>query len=210
VKLHQLFEGDVVKVDFNRGKGVDNPEVEIPKGYERFEVDGKKDSKYVRIIGIKKDGRRDVISVTDPRLAGQLVKIYNGGKADVSIKPMSLMSVFGSPELGALDEAGIKLAEKPSYWEDLELEGYHGRKHGLIDEVKLKRVEKLIGRKLKVLPSSEIYGVKAKPKSPLASIRAMPNDKMFIVTFETPDGVERYLADSTGASKYIRFWSKIA
>ena len=210
MKLKQLFEGDVIKGDFSRGRGVDNSDVEVPPGFERFEVDSEKDRKYARIIGIKKDGKRVVVSVTDPRLAQELVKIYNGGKSSVSVKPVSLMSVFGSPELAALDEAGVRLAEKPDYWEDLEAEGFHGRKHGLIDEVKLKRVEKIIGRKLKVLPSVEIYGVRAKPKSPHASVKAMPNDRMFIVAFEKPDGVERYLADSTGAKTYIRFWSKIA
>jgi hypothetical protein len=210
VKLKQLFEGDVVKGDFSRGKGVDNPDIKAPPGFERFEVQHEEGAKSAKIIGIKKDGKRVQVSVTEPRLAKELVKIYNGGKSSVKLQPVSLIRAFGSDEMAALDEAGVHLAEKPDFWEDLETEGFYGRKHGLIDEVKLKRIEKIIGRKLKVLPSVEIYGMRAKPRSPVASVKAMPNDRMFIVAFEKDGGAERYLADSTGATKYIRFWSKIA
>ena len=193
----KVTEGEVVKADFSKGKGVDNPGIEIPKGYDRFEVDGKK------IVGIKDGVKKVVSSTSDERLAQELVKIYNGGKASTSIKPMSLLQAFGSREIAAADEVGIKLTEKPSYWEDFEDGGYAAKNN--IDQLKLKKLEKTVG-KLKEYTGKEIYGTDAKPRGPLKTVENMPSEDMFIVKFS--DG-SRYVADQTGARTYIRMWQKI-
>lgn len=187
-----ITEGDVITPDFSKGRGVDNPGIEIPKGYDRFEVDGKK------IVGIKGDKRKVISATSDPRLAQELVRIYNGGKASVSLRPVSLLQLFGSREIGAAAEIGVKFTEKPSDWNDFEDEEN-------IDELKLRRLEKTVG-KLKEYSGKQIYGTDMKPRSPLSTVRAMPAEDMFIVRFS--DG-SRYVADQTGAQSYIRMWQKV-
>lgn len=198
----RVSEGEVVHAKFGKNRGVERDSgIEVPKGYDRFMVDGKK------IIGIKGDKKTVVSSTSDERLARELVKAYNnGGKTDSNIKPISMIQAFGSPELAALDEAGIKLTEKPSYWEDFEEDGYAAKRN--IHQVALKKVEKTIG-KLKEYTSKEIYGIdlKAQKKGPLASYQHKPEEQMYIVKFQ--DGT-KYLCDRTGASSYTRFWQKIA
>jgi hypothetical protein len=202
MKLSQLFnplqEGDVVKGNFGAKGPMKDTGIEVPKGYDRFELDGKK------IVGIKGDKKTTISSVSDERLGRALVMAYNnGGKSDVSIKPVSLISVFGSKELAALDEAGIKLTEKPSYWEDFEGDGYAAKRN--IHQLALKKAEKTVGR-FKEYSGKEIYGHDSKPNGPLARVQKMPTEDMFIVKFS--DGT-RYLADQTGARTYIRMWQKI-
>jgi len=196
-KKDEVTEGQVVKVDFTKGKGVDNPGIEVPKGYDRFEANGKV------IVGFKGDKRHVISTTSDPKLAQELVKIYNGGKASTTIKPLSMLQAFGSREMAAADEAGIKLTEKPSYWDDFEGDGYAVKNN--LDEVKLKRLEKTVG-KLKTYSGKDIYGTDTKPRGPLAKVAKMPDEDMFIVKFD--DG-SRYVADQTGANTYIRMWQKI-
>lgn len=193
----KVSEGQVVKADFSKGKGVDAPDVEVPKGYDRFEVDGKK------IIGIKDDKRKVVSTTSDERLAQELVRIYNGGRASQPIKKISLTQAFGSHDLAAAHGAGIRLTEKPSYWEEFE-EGGHAEGRNL-DDLKLKRLEHLVG-KLREYKGADIYGTDSKPRSPLSTVKMMPAEDMFIVKFG--DG-SRYVADQTGAQTYIRMWQKI-
>jgi hypothetical protein len=114
-----------------------------------------------------------------------------------------MLQAFGSRELVAADEVGIKLTEKPDYWEDFEGGGF-AVKHNIHD-VKLKKLEKTIG-KLPVYTGEQIYGMAVKPRGPQAKVKMMPKESMFIVTFV--DGT-RYVADSTGANTYIRNWQKI-
>ena len=196
-KIELVAEGEVVKADFSKGKGVESSGIEIPKGYDRFEVDDKK------IIGIKGDKKTVVSATSDERLAQELVRIYNGGKASTTIKPMSLLQAFGSRDIAAADEAGIKLTEKPSYWEDFEGDGFAAKNN--IDQLKLKRLEKTVG-KLKEYSGKDIYGTDVKPRGPLKTVVKMPPEDMFIVRFS--DG-SRYVADQTGARTYIRMWQKI-
>ncbi len=196
-EMYKLDEGEVIKADFSKDKGVDNQGIEIPKGYDRFEVDGKK------IIGIKGDKKSVVSTTSDERLAQELVRVYNGGKASTTMKPLSLLQAFGSREIAAADEVGIKLTEKPSYWEDFEADGFAAKNN--IDQLKLKKLEKTVG-KLKEYSGKEIYGTDEKPRGPLKTVLKMPSEDMFIVRFG--DGT-RYVADQTGARTYIRMWQKI-
>lgn len=193
----KVTEGEVINADFSKGKGVDNQGIEVPKGYDRFEVDGKK------IVGIKGDKQTVVSITTDERLAQELVRVYNGGKASTSMKPLTMLQAFGSREVAAADAVGIKLTEKPSYWEDFEEGGSEAHKN--IDQVKLKRLEKTVG-KLKEYSGKDIYGTDEKPLGPLKTVMKMPAEDMFIVRFS--DGT-RYVADQTGARTYIRMWQKI-
>jgi hypothetical protein len=195
-----VAEGEVIRPDFSRGKGVENPNITAPKGYDRFEVDGKK------IIGIK-NGKKTIISTTsDERLTRELVMIYNGGKASTDLKPISMLQAFGSKQLAAAENMGIKLAEKPDYWEDFEEYGFAAENN--FNEIKLKKLEKAIG-KLKTYRGVDIYGKTAfgdKPRGPQVRTIFMPPEDMFIVKFD--DGT-RYVVDKTGAMTYIRNWQKI-
>ena len=201
MKVNELVnEGDVVKAKFGKSRGPErHAGIEVPKGYDRFEVDGKK------IIGIKGNKRVVVSSTSDVALARELVKAHNNdGMSDIDLTPISMTQAFGSRELAALDYAGIKITEKPQYWEDFEGDGWAAEKN--IHEVKLKKIEKLIG-KLKVYTGKELFGTSNKPKGPLVSVTKMPEESMFIVHFTDDDS--KYLADTTGASTYIRNWQKI-
>lgn len=115
---------------------------------------------------------------------------------------VSMMQAFGSPELAALDEAGVKLTEKPSSWEAFEEGEYAAERN--IHQVKLKRIEKILG-KLPTYTAKEIFGSDMKPRGPLANA-TFPAERMFIVAFNDDT---RYLVDTTGANTYIRFWQKI-
>jgi hypothetical protein len=199
-KKQGVAEGEVITPDFSRGRGVENPNITAPKGYDRFEVDGKK------IIGIK-NGKKTVVSTTsDELLARELVMIYNGGKATTELKPISMLQAFGSKHLAAAENMGIKLAEKPDYWDDFEEYGFAAKNN--FNEIKLKKLEKAIG-KLKTYRGVDIYGKTTfgdKPRGPQARTIFMPPENMFIVKFD--DGT-RYVADKTGAMTYIRNWQKI-
>lgn len=129
-------------------------------------------------------------------------------RADLVAKatPMTMMQAFGSEEMNILHDAGIKLTEKPSYWEDFEGDGYAAERN--IHELKLKKAEKAMGGKFKVIKGAEIYGTNAKPRGPQVGMKAdvgtLPN--MFIIEFD--DGT-KYLVDVTQARSYIRMWQKI-
>lgn len=197
-----VSEGEVINAKFGKNKGVERDSgIEIPKGYDRFMVDGKK------IIGIKGDKKFVVSTTSDEVLARELVKIYNtGGKTDSNIKPVSMIQAFGSSELAALENLGIKLTEKPDSFDNFEDDGYAEKRN--IHQVALKKIEKTIG-KIKEYTSTEIYGydLKDRNKGMLASYKNKPEEQMYITKFN--DGT-RYLCDRTGASSYTRFWQKIA
>ena len=80
-----------------------------------------------------------------------------------------------------------------------------GKKYA-IDQLKLRRIEKLIGYRPEEYDGEDIYGYAEKPRGTSVKVLNMPEDQMFIVKFD--DG-SRYLADRTGANTYIRFWAKI-
>jgi hypothetical protein len=195
-----VTEGEVIRPDFSRGKSVENPNITAPRGYDRFEVDGKK------IIGIKNSKKAVVSTTSDERLARELVMIYNGGKASTELKPISMLQAFGSKQLVDSEKMGIKLAEKPGHWDDFEEYGFAAKNN--FNEIKLKKLEKAIG-KLKTYRGVDIYGKTTfgdKPRGPLARTIFMPPEDMFIVKFD--DGT-RYVVDKTGAMTYIRNWQKI-
>jgi hypothetical protein len=117
-----------------------------------------------------------------------------------------MMQAFGSKEMNILNDAGIKLSEKP-YWEDFEEGGHYEDRN--IHDIKLKKIERELGYKLPVLTGKEVFGVDQKPKGALASVKGGDTSKfpnMFIIEFD--DGT-RYLVDSTQANTYIRMWQKI-
>jgi hypothetical protein len=200
VNKEGVAEGEVIRPDFSRGKGVENPNINAPKGYDRFESDGKK------IIGIK-DGKKTIVSTTsDERLARELVMIYNGGKVSTELKPISMLQAFGSKQLATAENMGIKLAEKPDHWADFEEYGFAAENN--FNQIKLKKLEKAVG-KLKTYKGVDIYGKTTfgdKPRGPQSRTIFMPSENMFIIKFD--DGT-RYVVDKTGAATYIRNWQKI-
>jgi hypothetical protein len=121
-------------------------------------------------------------------------------------KKITMMQAFGSREMNILNDAGIKLTEKP-YWEDFEEGGYYEDRN--IHDIKLKKVERELGHKLPVFTGKDVFGVDQKPNGALATVKGGDTSKfpnMFIIEFS--DGT-RYLVDSTQASTYIRMWQKI-
>ena len=206
MKVQDLFEGDVIHASFGKRRGVERDTgIEVPTGYDHFELEHTDGEKSAWIVGIKGD-KKTHISRAPIALAKELVKIYNnGGKSDISttIKPISMMQAFGSAEMNALHDAGIKLTEKPSYWEDFEGDGYAVKRN--IHELALKKAEKAIGSKLAVHHAKDVYGT-GNPKGPLVTVKNMPKESMCIIEMENGD---RYLVDTTQASSYIRMWQKI-
>jgi hypothetical protein len=188
--------GEVKTADFSKGKGVDNPGISIPKGYDRFEADGKK------IIGIKGDKRTVVSTSTSEKLVRELVKIYNGGKSELTLTPITMTDAFGSSLMVAMQKEHVNFVEKPGYWEELDEKP--------ITELKLRRLEKIYkeqtGHRFKVYSASEVFGISAKPPGPLLSTRKMPSEDNCIITFN--DGT-KYLVDTTQANTYIRMWLKV-
>lgn len=187
--------GEVKKVDFTSGNSAKDMGIDIPKGYDRFEADGKK------IIGIKGDKRTVVSTSSSEELVKELVKLYNGGKSG-SLKPVSLVDAFGSNLMVAMQKEHVMFIEKPSYWDELDEKP--------ITELKFRRLEKIYkqqnGHGFKVYSAKEVYGSDVKPKGPLGDVKTMPREDNCVITFG--DGSE-YLVDTTQANTYIRMWLKI-
>ena len=192
-----LLEGDVVKGNF--GKGTENADIEIPKGYKSFKTDGKK------IIGVKDDGTEKVISSTsDEKLAQALAKEYNsGGKGGTGLKKVSMMQAFGSAEENILADAGIHFFEKPSYFEDLEKTS---GKYKPITQIMFKKVQKELkknGLELVEKTAKEIYGYD--PSGPLKSYTKKPKEEIYVITFANG---KRYLCSTHGANTYC-MWAEV-
>lgn len=205
MKIKELFEA-VIKADFGKKRGVEQDTgIEVPKGYDRFEVDHEEGKNVGKVIGIKGD-KRVVVSSGHIDLVRELVKAYNkGGKTDSGLKPITLMQAFGSKEMNLLNDAGIKFTEKPTYWEDFEGEGYAAKRN--IHQVALKKAEKVLG-KIPVLTGKEVFGYSQKPKGPLVSTKVQPKDMPPVAIIMFDDGT-KYLVDTTQANSYIRMWQKI-
>jgi hypothetical protein len=193
----------VVQASFGKRRGVEQDTgIEVPKGYDRFEVEHTEGEKSAWVIGIK-GNTKTKISRADLVLARELVKAYNkGGKTDSGLKPISLMQAFGSKEMNVLHDNGITFAEKP-YWHDFEEDGRRADKN--IHQIALKKVEKLIG-KIPEYSAKEVYGTDVKQNGMLGDVKNMPKEAVVIIKFS--DGT-RYLADTTQARSYIRMWQKI-
>lgn len=158
------------------------------------------------------DARRTPAAVArSSRMAGHQFASDIGGSSSnyresapvvTPLNRLTMTQAFGSKALNVTKELGIDLVEKPNYWRDLEQNTVH------YDDIGEAEME--LGSSFKAYGGDEIYanyGGSDKPKGPLASVKKMPAESMFIVQFD--DGSE-YLADQTGASTYIRNWVKIA
>ena len=155
------------------------------------------------------DARRTPAAVArSSRMAGHQFASDIGGSSSnyresapavTPLNRLTMTQAFGSKALNVTKELGIDLVEKPNYWRDLEQNTVH------YDDIGEAEME--LGSSFKAYGGDEIYGPINKPTGPLATVRNMPAESMFIVQFD--DGSE-YLADQTGASTYIRNWVKIA
>jgi hypothetical protein len=200
MRVAEILNETVTKVDFSKGKGFEkHPDIEIPSGYDRFEVDGKK------IIGVKGDTRVTVSATSDPVLAQELVRVYNGGKSSMEMKPLTMTQAFGSDAEEALEDAGIQLTEKPDSWKDFEEGGYYADRN--IHQIMMKKIDRMIGP-LKTWTGKEVFGTDRKPTAPLASTKITPADLGEVAIVSFSDGT-RYLVATSGARTYIRFWQKI-
>jgi hypothetical protein len=120
------------------------------------------------------------------------------------MEPISMMQAFGSEEMNIVDGLGIRLTEKPSYWEDFEGDGYAVKRN--IHDKTLKMAEKAIGRNFKEYSAKEVYGTDM-PGGPQVSVKKMPAETMCIIKMGNGD---RYLVDTSQARTYIRMWTKIS
>ena len=135
----------------------------------------------------------------------QMIDPATGKKVTVDMgkaTPVSMVDAFGSRAMKALNAHGISLAEKPSYWE--ELNDSRG-KYRPLTRLDIKRIEKDLGDKIRTVDAKDVYGTNTKPKSPLARYAVKPTDDLLIVQF---DGGS-YLIDTTQAETYARMWAKI-
>lgn len=202
--VRELFEADDKVVPGRFGKAT-NPDIEVPKGYKSFYTKKVSAKGATAIIGVKDDGSEHRISTTSSEeLAVKLAKEYNsGGKGGTGLKRISLTKAFGSHPLNALEDAGIKLLEKPGVWADLERDN----KYRPLSELEFKKAKNALadaGYKLKTYTDEELWG--GTPKGPLVSPKKMPKEECIVVKLS--DGRE-YLVDNTGASTYFRNWRKI-
>jgi len=120
-------------------------------------------------------------------------------------KKISMMEAFGSQEMNDIADIGIKLQEKPGYLSEITT----GMSSSQIPDV-----EKAIGYKLNsynladvvkkpdFVAADEIY-----PQGELIK-SALKNDNQMFILWD-PETKARYLVDRTGASSYIRNWTKI-
>lgn len=199
-----LNEGEVVAGKFGKATAP-TTDIDVPPGFDRFEVDMKDGDKSAWVVGIKGD-KKQRISRAPEKLARALVDAYNNhGKSKSGMKAMTMMQAFGSQSENALHDIGIKLTEKPSYWEDFEGSGYAAKRN--LNDLTMKKAEKTIG-KLKVWTGKEVFGYDSKPNGPLARTKMDPKDLGEIAIVKFDDGT-RYLVSTTGANTYIRNWQKI-
>jgi hypothetical protein len=177
-----------------------NENIDIPKGYDSFYVKKISDNTG-KIIGVKSDGTEHTISSGHYKLMTALAKEYNsGGKGGTGMKKMSLTQAFGSSLLNVMSDLNIKIIEKPSYFENI-------RKQTSINELQLKKIEKALGYKLKSFNADEIFKKGANDlKNTYPQQDAKHPKESFIVKFQSGNN---YLADTTGASSYIRNWAYI-
>lgn len=140
-------------------------------------------------------------------------------------KKISLAQAFMDEGYNILLDNGIKLKEKPSYWQDLEKDP--------LGEVTLQKIKKLFAKNGVELPEFdawEIYPIapddedamsEADPEDlyvsgPLVRVENMPFKGTFVIrtlpyreSNREPLQYGDFLVDSVGASSYIRFWRKI-
>ena len=201
MKLHDLFEGEVIRGRFGSSSGGDG--IQPPPGYDSFYTKQTSDRVWA-IMGIKSNGAHVQISTTNnEQLADAICKEYNtGGQADTGIESVSLTQAFGASDSQVLEQLNIVLREKPSSFSELEYTTPHYRPLGEFD---IHRINRALGYTLDEIMVYDIYD--RMPRYPMDQVERMPlNEHVFIIDFD--DG-RRYLVDRSGASSYIRHWAKI-
>jgi hypothetical protein len=131
---------------------------------------------------------------------GDVVSLKTGKK--VVPQAVSIRQAFGSEMANSIEDMGVRFAEKPSYWEDLEDGGAYGDR--AVNEVKLMGIQKQLGHRLNTYTTADIYG--SDPKSPQSNVKNMPEESVFIVQFKNG---KRYLCNKDGSRTYIRNWTAI-
>lgn len=118
------------------------------------------------------------------------------------LEKVPMYKAFGRPEYAAIRDAGFHFDEKPGYFDSIQSE---------INVRDLKKIEGLIGGKinsykaedlLKKYKDGEYY-----PQTDVNFANLQNDEETFIVWF--PETGERFLANRTGAQKYIRMWAKL-
>lgn len=167
--------------------------VDVPPGYLSFYV---KDAgrTTAHIMGIRPDGSHHQISTTTKELANLLASAYNqGGRSQASITPVSMTQAFGSDIEQRFEELGIKFAEKPSSWQQIQSQAS-------ASAAQLAAAEAHSGV-LKTVSAEEFFS-KASSTNPTSDARP---DLPSTVKLVMPDG-NVYVADRGGARSYYRMW----
>lgn len=125
-------------------------------------------------------------------------------------EPISLSKAFGSEGYNLLKDNGIKLIEKPSYWESLE--------QNRLGDLGFKKVEKLFqqaGIDLPQYDAWEVFSIDPDVEppmiGPLATVENMPPKGVFVIRnllykVSGEAKTASFLVDNQGAESYIRFW----
>lgn len=113
-------------------------------------------------------------------------------------KGKGLGYLTGSEEYAKLYDMGIKFAEKPHGWDELD-------DQKTVTQAEIDKAEKAIGVQFKVYTADKVFGSDKKPRGPMVDAD-LPEEPIVIIHFK--DGT-RYLVDTTMANSYIRMWAKI-
>jgi hypothetical protein len=150
------------------------------------------------------------------KLRGLTLRTFEGETLDLSkygddellkvAKPISgrEMSKFmgASDEYLDAQETGVRFFEKPTYFEDIK---------DSISSSQLNDLEQIFGRKLNTYKINDILADPEQPLSDLIKSSLKDEDRIkgssFIVW--DPEKQTRYLANTSGANKYIRMWTGI-
>lgn len=120
------------------------------------------------------------------------------------MEKIPLHHVFGDSEFAQILDAGFDFQEKPDYFDDIKK---------TINVRNIPTIERLIGRKLNSYKIDDLMSRSKRDGAyyPQAAINWSalkdPNERTFIVWFPTTN--ERFLANRTGATKYIREWARL-
>lgn len=101
-------------------------------------------------------------------------------------------------EYDAAKKVGIRFAEKPDYFEYLDSDWK------AVTALDIKKLEKMIGRKLKIYPENKLFGRPTKGTS--ESLANKPTEQTYIVR---RNNGKYYLANAAFANTYIRMWAPI-
>jgi|TARA_R110002020_G_scaffold48763_2_gene138961 hypothetical protein len=120
----------------------------------------------------------------------------------VSGREMSKIMGLSDEYIDAEQKAGVRFFEKPTYFEDIK---------DSISSSQLNDLEQIFGRKLNTYNINDILSNPKQPLSDLMHQNLKDEDQIkgssFIVW--DPDKKARYLANTSGANKYIRMWTGI-